>query len=156
MFVNITNSQDIVQINPIQIEAIVTCILRNKQVACDEVSIHCVSSEDISKLHEEYFDDPSPTDCITFPIDDKEEDTFYKILGDVFICPEVALTYSQTHIVNFEEELTLYIVHGLLHLLGYDDIEEEDRLQMRAEESACMSVLKEKELILSLKLPSFA
>ena len=155
MFVNITNSQDIVQINPKQIEAIVTCILESKQVACDEVSIHCVSSEDISKLHEEYFDDPSPTDCITFPIDDKEEDTFYKVLGDVFVCPEVALSYSHTHIVSFEEELTLYIVHGLLHLLGCDDIEEEEEKQMRAEESSCMSLLKEKNLILSFKSPAF-
>lgn len=155
MFVNVTNSQDIVTINPKQIESIVTCILDSRQVACDEISIHCVSMEDISKLHEEYFDDPSPTDCITFPIDDKEEDTFYKVLGDVFVCPEVALTYSQTHIVSFEEELTLYIVHGLLHLLGYDDIEEQEKLQMRAEETTCMNLLKDKGLILSLKSPSF-
>lgn len=154
MFVNITNSQDTVSIDPKQIEAIVTCILDEREVACDEVSIHCVSSEDISKLHEEYFNDPSPTDCITFPIDDIEEDTFYKVLGDVFICPEVALSYSQTHVLDFEEELTLYIVHGLLHLLGFDDIEEEDKTQMRAEEISCMNLLKDKGLILSLKSPS--
>ena len=111
---------------------------------------------DISKLHEEYFNDPSPTDCITFPIDEKEEDTFYRVLGDVFVCPEVALSYSQTHILDVEEELTLYIVHGLLHLLGYDDIQEQDRIKIRAEELSCMNHLKEKQLILSLKVHSLA
>lgn len=152
MLVNVTNSQDIFTINPTDVEAIVSCILTYKQVSCDEISIHCVSSEDISKLHEEYFDDPSPTDCITFPVDDKEDETFYKVLGDVFVCPEVALSYAQSHLVNFEEELTLYIVHGLLHLLGYDDIEEEDRTLMKNEEAVCMQVLKERQLILPCTL----
>lgn len=151
MFVNVTNSQNLVTLNFSEIEALVACILSYKGVRCDELSIHCVSSEDISKLHEEYFNDPSPTDCITFPIDDKEEETFYKVLGDIFICPEVALNYAQAHLVSFEEELTLYIVHGLLHLLGYDDIEEEERALMKQEEASCMNLLKEKGLILHLK-----
>jgi probable rRNA maturation factor len=155
VFVHVTNSQEVVSIDPKQVEAVVTCILSAKQVACDEVSIHCVSKEDISKLHEEYFDDPSPTDCITFPIDDAEDDSFYKVLGEVFICPEVALTYSQTHALDVQEELTLYVVHGILHLLGFNDIEEEDKKLMRAEEFSCMELLKEKGCILSLHAPSY-
>jgi probable rRNA maturation factor len=151
VFVNVTHSQSIVTLDASAVEALVTCILNYKGVQCDELSIHCVSSEDISKLHEEYFNDPSPTDCITFPIDDKEEETFYKVLGDVFICPEVALNYAQTNLMNFEEELTLYIVHGLLHLLGYNDIEEEERILMKQEEASCMNLLKKKGLILHLK-----
>lgn len=155
MLVLVTNSQNAFPVDPKEIEAIVTCILESRQVACDEVSIHCVSMQDISKLHEDYFDDPSPTDCITFPVDDAEEDTFYKVLGDVFVCPEVALQYSNTHLLNVEEELTLYIVHGLLHLLGFNDIEEEERSLMRAEEASCIRLLKEKQLVLSAKIPSF-
>lgn len=148
MIVHFTNSQHLIEVSSQQVHDLVTCILQKEQVTCDEVSIHFVTVQDISKLHEEYFDDPSPTDCISFPMDDQEDDSFYKILGEIFVCPEVALEYSQANLLNFEEELTLYVVHGILHLLGYDDIDEEDEALMRSKEASCMQFLQENKLIL--------
>jgi probable rRNA maturation factor len=151
VFVNTTSSQELVKVDANQLEALVACILDAKSVSCDEISINFVTEKEISELHEEFFDDPTPTDCITFPIDDIDDVSNYKILGEIFVCPQVALSYSQEHLVDFEEELTLYVVHGILHLLGFDDIEEEERKVMREQEAFCMKLLKENQLILRVK-----
>ena len=68
------------------------------------------------------------------------------------MCPEVALNYAKDNQIDFEEELTLYIVHGLLHLLGYDDIEEEDRVEMRKQEALLMRLLSSKGLVLKKQI----
>ncbi|MCH9630805.1 MAG: Endoribonuclease YbeY [Chlamydiia bacterium] len=149
MFVHFTNSEDRFEVSQKQIERVVTATLKFKGVTCDDTSIYFVTAEEISKLHKEYFNDPTPTDCITFPMDPADEETEQKILGEVFVCPEVAFAYSQENALDFNEELTLYIVHGLLHLLGFDDIEEEDRILMRKEEKECMDHLLSNRLILS-------
>lgn len=115
---------------------------------CHEVSIHFVEEATICELHDEYFQDPSPTDCISFPIDDETE-TEWRILGEIFISPKAALDYSSDKKLNSYEELTLYLVHGLLHLLGYDDKEEKERQIMRSKEASKLALLKEKELLLT-------
>jgi len=99
----------------------------------DEVSIHFVDTKTICKLHDEFFNDPSPTDCISFPID-TAEDEGYKVLGEVFVCPETAVHYVAKNGGDVMQEIQLYVVHGLLHLLGYDDLTPQDRKVMRREE----------------------
>ncbi len=105
-------------------------------ITCDELSIYFVTSPEISKLHKEFFNDPSPTDCISFPLDSS-------YLGDIFICPKAALDYDPK---NPYQEILLYLIHGLLHLLGYDDIEPLPRRKMRKMEKKCMDHLKRKKL----------
>ncbi len=112
---------------------------------CNEVSVHFVGTKKICALHAEYFDDPSVTDCISFPIDNLEGDP-YSVLGEVFVCPETACNYVKKHGGIFYEEITLYIVHGLLHLLGYDDIDEADCRIMREREHYHMENLKAEAL----------
>ena len=98
-----------------------------------------------------YLDDPSVTDCISFPMDsDQQSDpSSYRLLGDVFICPQVAKNYASRVGGDSYRELSLYLVHGLLHLIGYDDIKEKDRRAMRAAEERHMRNLHKKQLILS-------
>jgi len=115
---------------------------------CNEIIFHFVDEKRISHLHKQFFQDPTPTDCITFPIDDKEEQT-YRILGEVFICTDVAISYATDHHLNVYEELTLYIIHGLLHLLGYDDLTKDQRMIMKKKEKQCMQFLKRENLILA-------
>jgi len=151
-FVQFTSSQDIIQVDHSQIEAIVACVLNAKHVRCDEVSVNFVSQEEITELHGEFFDDPTPTDCITFPIDDSD-DEFYKVLGEIFVCPEVAKSYAADHDLDFTQELTLYVIHGLLHLLGYDDIDENDRVEMRKQEAMMLRLIEEKGLFIKELAP---
>lgn len=107
------------------------------------MALSFVGKAKISSLHAQFFDDPSPTDCITFPIREPE------FLGEVFVCPQVASEYVKSHGGNLYEELTLYVVHGFLHLLGFDDIEPADRKKMRAEEKKWLKLLEKNNLAIS-------
>lgn len=147
MIINVINEQSQITIDSHQVEEIIKNVLLQEAETADEVSVNLISKEAICLLHEKYFNDPTPTDCISFPMDDADE-LPYRILGDIFVCPEVAIEYANQHCEDPLMELTLYIVHGLLHLLGYDDIEEEDQILMRQAEADNMLLLKQNALIL--------
>ena len=96
------------------------------------MGVYFVTMKEICRLHDQFFNDPSPTDCITFPID-LDPATADRYLGDIFIAPEAALAYPDPY-----EETTLYLVHGLLHLIGYDDLTPIEKKKMRRKEKSCM------------------
>ena len=106
-----------------------------------------VSEEQICALHDEHFNDPSPTDCMTFPMDPPGPDC--EMLGTVFVCPQTAINYANQHGTDPYEECTLYIVHGLLHLLGLRDKTESEQQEMRQAESLYMDRLRQHHLILT-------
>ena len=134
-----------ISVNEKSVNNLVTDFITFHKTKFDEVTIHYVDTPTICDLHHDYFDDPSTTDCITFPMDDAEEEG-YRVLGDVFVCPETAAAYVKENGGDVYREITLYTVHGLLHCLGYDDIEEDDRLLMRAEETRYLDQVAAKEL----------
>jgi probable rRNA maturation factor len=149
MHVIITNSQIDLALTGKKkpISQICNFILKNLNRSFDSLSLFFVSEEKISSLHKSYFKDSSPTDCISFPID-SEFDPKPTVLGEIFICPKTALKYGRTHKIDPYEELTLYIVHGLLHLLGYDDIKKSDRSLMQKKQKEIMNELKIAKLML--------
>lgn len=102
-----------------------------------ELSIAFISKEEIARIHDQFMQDPSVTDVITFPGDPEDG-----IAGEICVCPQVALDYSRAHESDFSEELSLYLIHGYLHLCGFDDIEDEDRASMRKAETIAMTTLK--------------
>lgn len=149
VIVNVSDQQSNLKISVDQVQQIVRQVLAEEGQTCDEVSISFVDTSVISKLHQEFFDDPSPTDCITFPLDGLEDSTPYRILGEVFVCPATAVEYAQKYQKDPFDETTLYLVHGILHLLGYDDLNEEDRKKMRKAEARHMRKLKKLRLHLT-------
>ena len=88
---------------------------------------------EISTLHGEFFGDPTPTDVITFPMDDDA----VEIVVSVECARRCAVEYGHA----IRAELALYIVHGLLHVCGYDDVETRDRERMREAERAILTRL---------------
>lgn len=102
-----------------------------------ELSIAFIDKEEIARLHGSFMSDPSPTDVITFAGDPDMDQA-----GEVCVCPHVALEYAERERLNFSEELSLYVIHGYLHLCGFDDIEEEDRLDMRQAEQTALKVAR--------------
>lgn len=148
MDIYINNTQEALPIDQAQTIALVEAVLSNENQLCDEVGVNFVDQQEISRLHGQYFNDPTPTDCISFPVDDPQGQDDYRVLGDIFVCPEVAIAYAETHQTEPYQELTLYIVHALLHLMGYDDIDEKDRDRMRAAENRIMTFLIENQLCL--------
>jgi probable rRNA maturation factor len=120
----------------------VVFLLKELMISTDEVILHFVSKRKITLIHKEFFNDPSPTDCITFPIDSLQEhkDSFH-LLGEAFICPKIAIEYSEHHRIHPLEELYRYIVHCILHLTGYDDLQVDQRARMKRKESTSLKKL---------------
>lgn len=145
--VYVRNRQTALGLSLPAIRTVVRHVLSNENVKAGEVGIHFVTPLFIGKLHQRFFDDPSVTDCISFPLAKQEG-----LLGDVFVCPQVALDYAARHKKDPYTELALYVVHGLLHLLGYDDIEVSDRRKMRQAEKRHLCALADNDLVRSLIL----
>ena len=87
-----------------------------------------VSSEEIQKINKEYRNVDRVTDVISFALEDTKDidDLDFRMLGDIYICLDKA--YEQANIYNHsnQREICFLITHGLLHLLGYDHMEESD------------------------------
>jgi len=101
-----------------------------------ELSIAFVSKLEISRIHGQFMQDVSPTDVITFPGDSDEG-----LAGEICVCPEIARDYALENGKDFSQELALYLAHGYLHLCGFNDTEETERLEMRRAENVAMQTL---------------
>jgi probable rRNA maturation factor len=102
-----------------------------------ELSIVFMERKVHSLLHGKYLLDYRPTDVITFP--GSAEDG---IAGEICVSVDQAMDGAGKYGLTFQEELSLYLIHGWLHLLGFDDIEEIDREIMRLEERKILAAVK--------------
>ena len=102
-----------------------------------ELSLAFLQAEQHNQLHADYLDDPSPTDVITFPGDPEAE-----MAGEICVSIDTAQTFAKDHGLEFSHELTLYLVHGWLHLAGFNDLNEKDRQVMKKEEQVYMTLLE--------------
>ena len=101
-----------------------------------EVSLLFVNEEAMGKLNEQFLGKTGPTGRSpdfggTGPGTSAEEGTL-TLLGDVVICPVVAARNADEHGVTLDDEIALLVVHGLLHLLGMDHVEEVEAARMEA------------------------
>ncbi|HEX6331639.1 MAG TPA: rRNA maturation RNase YbeY [Actinomycetota bacterium] len=103
-------------------------VLVAEGVAESELSLSFVSSGEIADLHERYLGEAGPTDVLSFPLDeaDRDEDGV-RLLGDVVVAPSVAASANPN---DPAAELRLLVVHGILHLLGHDHDDPEERSAM--------------------------
>ena len=108
-----------------------------------EVSISFVTDEAIAELNEKYRGKQGPTDVLSFECDGVDDDLSAMTLaqdpifelGDVVIAPDVAARQTREFGTSFEEEISLLLVHGLLHLCGYDHMEDNEAEAMEKRES---------------------
>ncbi len=100
-----------------------------------EVSIALVDVAAMEQLHVQWMDEPGPTDVLSFPMDElrpgaQDRLTPAGLLGDIVLCPEVARDQAKEAGHSLMAELRLLTTHGLLHLLGFDHAEPQDRDEM--------------------------
>jgi probable rRNA maturation factor len=102
-----------------------------------EVSVTFVSNERIREINREYRHKDQPTDVISFALEELGEDEIEivggdipRLLGDIIISVERAKEQAEEYNHSFSRELGFLSLHGFLHLLGYDHIEEEDEKKM--------------------------
>lgn len=104
-----------------------------------EVSVLITDDDRIQELNKTYRNKNKPTDVLSFPMDDEQ------LLGDIVISMDTAKAQAESFKVSLDEELSRLLVHGLLHLLGYDHVKGGHQAKkMRAKEDELMSGLKEK------------
>jgi probable rRNA maturation factor len=100
-----------------------------------ELSIVLVDEDTMSAYHEKYMSESGPTDVLSFPMDelrppDDDDDPPEGLLGDIVLCPAVTARQAADHGRTPDGEAEYLLVHGLLHLLGYDHATAAERAEM--------------------------
>ena len=96
-----------------------------------DLGITLVDEDEITKLHVQWMNLPGPTDVLSFPMDELKPFSASDgpgIIGDIVICPQFAAKQAVSH--STADEISLLTVHGVLHLLGFDHVEEEEHKVM--------------------------
>jgi probable rRNA maturation factor len=106
-------------------------VLQGEGIAEAEISIAFVDNPTIQRLNQRYLEHDEPTDVLSFPL---SESNARKLAGELVIGAEVASAEAIAHGHDVQAELALYVIHGLLHLCGYDDNSEAGANEMRERE----------------------
>jgi probable rRNA maturation factor len=108
-----------------------------------EIGLNIVAEEEIQELNEEYRHIDEPTDVLSFVLNDEEmaQEEGYIYLGDVVICLGIAKKQAIEYNHSLLRELVYLFVHSVLHMTGYDHLNDEDRKKMRAEEERVMGLV---------------
>ncbi len=127
-----------------------------------ELSLVFLTDFALAKIHADFMDDPTATDVITF-----EGDRAAGLAGEICISADTAWKYVEgpapagprsrsirrsTLQKAFSAELTLYVVHGWLHLAGYDDLQPAKKRRMRAAEARAMKLLADADAVPAFRL----
>ena len=115
--------------------------LATEGVAAGELNLLFIDEVAMAELNREHMAGDGPTDVLAFPIDGlpSSADALPALLGDVVICPAVARRYAATNGVDFDDEVALLVVHGVLHVLGHDHAEPDETAGMKAREQALLA-----------------
>ena len=105
-------------------------ILRDAGIVSSQISVAIVDDPTIGKLHGEFLDDPSPTDVLSFVLEPPP-----MLEGEVVASADTAKSNALQYKCPAEEELLRYVLHGILHLVGYDDTTPSKRSVMRKKEN---------------------
>lgn len=88
-----------------------------KEMSFKDIELLLVQKDFIQELNKTYRNQDKPTDVLSFPLQDMGADT---LLGSIVICIEIAQQQAQTYHHTLQEEIALLLIHGILHLLGFD------------------------------------
>jgi probable rRNA maturation factor len=125
-----------------------------------DLGVYLVTGVEITRLNETYLRHAGPTDVITFnhaaaadvrrlsktvtQLDHPHVGGYEDIHGEIFICLDEAVAQARRFRTTWQSELTRYLIHGLLHLCGYDDQHSADRRKMKREENQLLQMLSQR------------
>jgi probable rRNA maturation factor len=142
--ISIATPQEVVPIDRNLVRAVVRAVLEGEQVPDYEISLAFVDDATIHQLNRRFLQHDEPTDVLSFPL---SEPNARKLAGELILGAEVALAQARERGHDVQAELALYVIHGLLHLCGYDDHAPEDAAVMRG---------RERQYLKQLDLPDIA
>ncbi len=135
--ISIASPQEVVPIDRGRMREVARAVLEGENIARPEISLAFVDNPTIHVLNKRYLNHDEPTDVLSFPLGEGGG----RLAGEVVIGVEVAQQQAQERGHDVQAELALYVIHGLLHLCGYDDHEPADAARMRQRERHYLQLL---------------
>ena len=129
--ITVDSPQEVVPIDSRRLREVVRVVLEGEGVSDYEISLAFVDNPTIHRLNVRYLQHDEPTDILTFPM---SEPGARALAGELVIGAEVALAQAAERGHDVQDELVLYVIHGLLHLCGFDDHDDDDVAAMRGRE----------------------
>ena len=136
--VEIVNEQSALDVDFNRLRCAVQNVLEQQQVQEADVNVALVDDATIHRINRQFLNHDCPTDVISFRLDEEGDDG---LEGELVISSETAISQAAQFGLSPEDELLLYAIHGTLHLVGFDDIQDSDRQIMREQESLHLSRL---------------
>ena len=130
--VEISNTQGFLEVDAARLARLVEGVLRDEGIEHAAISVALVDNATIRRINRKHLEHDWPTDVISFTLSAAGEP---ELVGELVISTELAAATAAEVSAEPAAELSLYVVHGLLHLCGYDDLTESDIHEMRARES---------------------
>ncbi|MET0161969.1 MAG: rRNA maturation RNase YbeY [Microbacteriaceae bacterium] len=130
------NNESAIEVDEATLQRLAIFALDHLHVHPDaELAIVLVDEGAMEQLHVQWMDEPGPTDVLSFPMDElrpgsEDEPTPAGLLGDIVVCPQVAVEQAEAAGHSPLEEMLLLTTHGILHLLGFDHADPEDEKEM--------------------------
>ena len=150
MGVLLRNDHPDINIDCNDIENIIIKIMGHLDCRNQEVSILLTGNKYIRRLNQEFRSIDQPTDVLSFPQNADEDPCIPEkiILGDIAVSLDIAKAQAKEHGLDFKEEVILLLIHGILHLLGYDhEISEQEEKQMRNKTRELFKLIFPKRLL---------
>jgi probable rRNA maturation factor len=132
--VTIANRQRKLPVDRRRLRRAVVQIMRDAEIAAASISLAIVDDPTIARLHQQFLADPEPTDVLSFVLESSAE----MLEGEVVVSADTARACAPRYGCTPAEELLRYVVHGTLHLVGYDDTTPQKRAVMRKREKQYM------------------
>jgi probable rRNA maturation factor len=126
---------------PLLVRAAQASLAQQSAPVNGELTIVVSGDEEIRVYNRQYLDNDVPTDVLSFPGDEIDPETGAIYLGDIIISYPRALAQSQAGQHTLENELELLVVHGVLHLLGHDHAEADEKAAMWSAQAAILQSL---------------
>lgn len=146
MDVFVANEQSTVHVDERRLISLARAVASEEGISSHaELSILLVDRAAMASLKERYLGDPGPTDVLAFPMDEQVVEDEPLLIGDIVVCPDVAREQATKARRDVSREVDLLIVHGFLHLLGYDHARPQEAKAMRHRERKVLHAFYEAE-----------
>jgi probable rRNA maturation factor len=135
------NQQAAVPINVASLEQAAAATLQAEGISTAQISLAVVDSATMRSLNKQHLQHDYDTDVLSFLLDEADKPGGRAIDGEVIVSPTIALKQATRFDWSVNDELCLYVVHGTLHLCGYDDATDQLRAAMRDREIAILATM---------------
>jgi rRNA maturation RNase YbeY len=147
--IHIANQQRSKKINSRLLKQIIRNLFAELKISEAELGFHLVGATEMARVNWQFLQHEGSTDVITFDHSNAEcgvRSAALKLHGEIFICVDDAVEQSKEFGTTWQSEVVRYAVHGVLHLLGYDDLKPHLRREMKREENRLVRLLTKRFL----------